>query len=654
MEGTAGPGALRRRSLSGRSKVGAPTGRGGDSPRRTPLLPRRVTAVPGRAPSRSRTARPPIPPTSLGRRNERQLNLASAPAGLRPPAAAKQACAAARCSRVYGHVHSLWGTAVRPSPPDGSPMAARHCSEELPGRPERQHRQTPRGERAAGSGPCAVPAARRSVRGGIGAARVRPLSPHRRRRGRGPLLHYASAPDLARPRPSAVAGACPGQPGRALRGQRRPRGRDHRLVAGPRDLPAAQHFRGRGAHPPIEPRFHRLNVRRGSMSCDSRRGACQSVTTEQAQRDRQTNRSRFNRDQSTFAGTGHRLRRAAGTSFLPVFCLLAKECLWELRLVSVTGNSFRSPIARTLRDGPGGLSVESERLQPQPQGRPAATAELPWPEGWPQPGAQDAMGWLGVLFGSLLLAVAVWHGGFPGRPTVPRRALDRVGHRWLWGGVDLHGVAVVRPPVRLPEPFRPAAAYHVQDHGVSSTGVALPYSRSRVVRKIAAGVGLSVSGLGLALVGWWGLVWGATLLLCVGTFGVIRPLRHGAGRGWQLVLLPQGILYQEGQFRTFAPWDHILEVRAYQRGSSRSRYGPPGLGLLVDKWAVIDTTAGRLGRLFPRDWGSGVDVGYPVDVLAVDPVLVYAALCYYRVHPEARAELGDHRGLQRLLSQDLR
>src|SRR6266498_14005 len=408
MEGTAGPGALRRRSLSGRSKVGAPTGRGGDSPRRTPLLPRRVTAVPGRAPSRSRTARPPIPPTSLGRRNERQLNLASAPAGLRPPAAAKQACAAARCSRVYGHVHSLWGTAVRPSPPDGSPMAARHCSEELPGRPERQHRQTPRGERAAGSGPCAVPAARRSVRGGIGAARARPLSPHRRRRGRGPLLHYASAPDLARPRPSAVDGACPGQPGRALRGQRRPRGRDHRLVAGPRDLPAAQHFRGRGAHPPIEPRFHRLNVRRGSMSCDSRRGACQSVTTEQAQRDRQTNRSRFNRDQSTFAGTGHRLRRAAGTSFLPVFCLLAKECLWELRLVSVTGNSFRSPIARTLRDGPGGLSVESERLQPQPQGRPAATAELPWPEGWPQPGAQDAMGWLGVLFGSLLLAVALF------------------------------------------------------------------------------------------------------------------------------------------------------------------------------------------------------------------------------------------------------
>jgi hypothetical protein len=69
---------------------------------------------------------------------------------------------------------------------------------------------------------------------------------------------------------------------------------------------------------------------------------------------------------------------------------------------------------------------------------------------------------------------------------------------------------------------------------------------------------------------------------------------------------------------------------------------------------LVVTAVRPLGRLFGRDWFSGVDVSYPVEVLAVDPVLAYAALCYYTAHPEARAELGDHRGLQRLLRQDLR
>jgi hypothetical protein len=200
--------------------------------------------------------------------------------------------------------------------------------------------------------------------------------------------------------------------------------------------------------------------------------------------------------------------------------------------------------------------------------------------------------------------------------------------------------------------FVPPRLTTVQHGGVSSTGVALPCSRG-VVRKLASGIALCLSGVGLALMGGWGLVWGAALLLLFGTGGVVRPLRHGAGRGWQLVLLPRGVLYQEGPLRTFVPWDHIREVRAYKRRTSRQRYGSPGLGLLVDNRAVIDTTVGPLGRLFEWDWYVGTDVSYPVEVLAVDPVLVYAALCYYTAHPQARAELGDHRGLQRLLRQDL-
>jgi hypothetical protein len=299
--------------------------------------------------------------------------------------------------------------------------------------------------------------------------------------------------------------------------------------------------------------------------------------------------------------------------------------------------------------------VESERMQPPPQDRPAP-AELPWPEGWPSPGAQDAIGWIGALFGSMLLAVAV------------AGTADFLAHRQFRQGLALGlltgglGVALILvgslsfAPLFAPlNRYVPPRRTTVQHGGVSSTGVSLPCSRAWVIRMLAGSIAVCACGLGLALLGGgWGVVWVATALLLGGTVGAVRPLRLGVGRGWQLILLPGGVLYQQGPARTFVPWDHVVEVRAYTIKTRRQLYGPPGLGLLVDDRAVIDTTAGPLGRLFLRDWNSGVDISYPVGVLAVDPALVYAALCYYTAHPRARAELGDHRGLQRLLRQDLR
>jgi hypothetical protein len=299
--------------------------------------------------------------------------------------------------------------------------------------------------------------------------------------------------------------------------------------------------------------------------------------------------------------------------------------------------------------------VESERMQPPPQDRPAAPAELPWPEGWPSPGAQDAIGWVAALLGSMLLAIAV---AGTAEFLADRQFRQGLAMGLITGGF---GVALIlvgslsfAPLFALLNRYVPPRRTTVQHGGVSSTGVSLPCSRAWVVRGLAGGIAVCACGLGLALLGGgWRVVGGATALLLGGTVGVVRPLRHGVGRGWQLVLLPRGVLYQEGPVRTFVPWDHVVEVRAYTIRARGQLYGPPRLGLLVDDRAAIDTTAGPVGRLFLRTWFTGDDISYPVEVLAVDPVLVYAALCYYTAHPQARAELGDHRGLQRLLDHDL-
>lgn len=290
-----------------------------------------------------------------------------------------------------------------------------------------------------------------------------------------------------------------------------------------------------------------------------------------------------------------------------------------------------------------------------------ATGELRWPEGWPRPLTQQAIGWGGVLFGIVLLATALLRAvGLADWHLLQPRSM-RLGTGGL-GAALLFSASLLFP---LRDRGAPPRVATVQDRGVSRTGVVFPYSRPRVIRKLAAGIALCTFGVGLVLAGLWfllvvgliagrwlGLVVGATLLAHVSSY-VTRPLRR-AGRGWHLVLLPEGILHQEGQIRTFVPWSHIREVRAYTIGVPGQQYGPPALGLRVDDPAVIDTTVRPWERQFLRRWFSDIDISYPIDVLAVDPALAYAALCYYTAHPMARIELHDHRGLQRLLRRDLR
>ncbi len=291
--------------------------------------------------------------------------------------------------------------------------------------------------------------------------------------------------------------------------------------------------------------------------------------------------------------------------------------------------------------GPADLGGPTAALLDGPAVQSAADGDLPWPKGWSRPATVEAMAWPMAVFGICALVAA---------PTVAAADLQLV--RAIGLGLFLGGVGagmLLAASVLLARRDAPPRLATVDDGGLARTGVVLPYARAQVVRLIAARVGWCVSGMGLPLlVGWWGLVLGAAALLG-GAVAVAGPLRRGAGRGWQLVLLPEGVLYMQGPARALLGWQHILEVRAVPV-STRTGFSPPQkLGLLVDTWVtpLEPALVEQLGR-----WNidiSALDVG----TLAVDPLLAYAALRFYAAHPEARAELGDQRGVQRLLLRDL-
>jgi hypothetical protein len=280
-----------------------------------------------------------------------------------------------------------------------------------------------------------------------------------------------------------------------------------------------------------------------------------------------------------------------------------------------------------------------------------------WPKDWPDPGSLG-MGILGIGLGIPLVVGGLVEvgGALAGRrpPDVLAKGLALAG----FGATLVLGSGLMRPsPWASGEPELAT----VQDGGTLRTGVSLAYSRPRVVSGMIAFGCLAVAGMGLLLAagmivfGGWGVVGGLPLLvlglpvLVAGTVGVIVPLRHGAGRGWRLVLLPAGLLRVKGRSRMLLPWEAINHVSA-----SRGRWpGAPKLELVVDK-AAVRKTARRERRERPRVRGGGVDLTFAVWTLAVDPSLLYAALVYYTAHPEARPELADDRGVQRLLHRDLR
>jgi hypothetical protein len=231
--------------------------------------------------------------------------------------------------------------------------------------------------------------------------------------------------------------------------------------------------------------------------------------------------------------------------------------------------------ARAASAGPADLGG-SEALPDGVAAQPVAGGELPWPKGWSRPSTVEALAWPMAVFGICALVAA---------PTVAAadlRLVQAIGFGLCLGGFGAAMLLVAS--VLLARRDAPPRLASVDDGGLTRrTGVALPYSRAQVVRLIAAGVGLCVSGVGLLLLGWWGLVLGAALLL-VGVVAVVVPLQRCAGRGWQLVLLPEGVLYMQGPARALLGWRHILEVRAV-RVFTRTWFSPPQkLGLVVDTW----------------------------------------------------------------------
>jgi hypothetical protein len=301
----------------------------------------------------------------------------------------------------------------------------------------------------------------------------------------------------------------------------------------------------------------------------------------------------------------------------------------------------------------GVLDADSQRLKAQMASDQAAEHQPFWPKAWPRPWALRSLGCLMAGFGFLSFAVGLVALAFA---VADRQDLREQLVLGLclggFGAAMLLGWGLLfRSPGRAPPRLGT-----VQDGDVVRTGAVLPYSRARVVRGIAACGGVCAIGAGLLLgatvgLGWPGLVLGTPLLLA-GTVGVIGPLRRGAGRDWRLVLLPEGVLHLKGQARTFVPWDHVSMVHAYE-GPGRL-VGTLGLDLLVDDQAAIDTTVGPPSRKSIRHRGPSVDLTAALGRLAVDPSLVYAALRYYTAHPQARAELADDRGAQRLARRELR
>jgi hypothetical protein len=294
------------------------------------------------------------------------------------------------------------------------------------------------------------------------------------------------------------------------------------------------------------------------------------------------------------------------------------------------------------REGPGGSSKDAS-------GAVRPDARDLWPKEWSSPSALAGTGCAGAFLGfpSLLFgfvgALAALAGGRPSYLLPTSLVLGGAG-----GAMGLLSLLLFRGPGGSAEP----KLVTIRDGGTRWTGVGLPYSRARVVGGIIAGGCTCLAGVGMLMgagvgLSWWGAVFGLASLLA-GTVGVMALLSQGAGRGWQLVLLPDGVLHVKGRRRTFIAWDQIWKVSA---GKGPGAVGVPMLELLFDDW-VIDARPP-----VPRHWrlprGDGrLNVG--VWRLAVDPALVYAALEYYTTHPEARAELDGDRAVRRLLRRALR
>lgn len=190
-------------------------------------------------------------------------------------------------------------------------------------------------------------------------------------------------------------------------------------------------------------------------------------------------------------------------------------------------------------------------------------------------------------------------------------------------------------------------------------GVAFLYSRLRTAMTFLAGGAMSLA-MAAALPGTdafaddpgesplWPRIIGV-LGIAAFVLVVYAGARRGIGRRWRVVLTPSAVVFAQGKDLTVAPWDAIDEVRAFEttvyvRGFAIRE---PFVGLILSDLQAA--TMGKLQRaLLGVSRRLGADIGFPLRTLRADPVLLYTAMRYYHLHPQARDELGAQAGLDSL------
>lgn len=276
---------------------------------------------------------------------------------------------------------------------------------------------------------------------------------------------------------------------------------------------------------------------------------------------------------------------------------------------------------------------------------------LPWPEEWPTPRPKIWMiltvGYLSVL---TLLACGLGSWALLSGQFGPSMLL-------LGGGVYLGFVTSLGGWLLRTRRRASPKAITLRSTGSAEDGVRIAYSgflyrwlatMMPLTAAVLAGVVLSgLTGWAIPLFSSPPSVVTVVVLSAAGLYCLWIVIELAGGRlarGW-VVLSPQGIHHRSLTFEHFAPWCAVHTV------SAEDANGP----LIVAKASPAEHTRVRrtswAGK--QQEFESLPSVAVRGRSLAVDPAMLYYALCYYHSHPEARLELATDAGWQRIRTANL-
>ncbi|OLT14072.1 hypothetical protein BJF78_19885 [Pseudonocardia sp. CNS-139] len=226
----------------------------------------------------------------------------------------------------------------------------------------------------------------------------------------------------------------------------------------------------------------------------------------------------------------------------------------------------------------------------------------------------------------------------------------------LWGGFLFLAVAAQGTLTRVL--VRRSATGGIRLSTVPESGesaVVIPYSSSLFwLMFTVPAVLFGIAGIVLIPLGGWALATQEFDLIvpaAIGVVGVVYAvamLTHVCtgklARGY-VALSPTGIYHRSWALTSFVSWRHVMDVDPCD-----------------DKGPAIEVHAMRSPegwvRQTSRLWNQPELAFAPYLMvrgmyLSVDPALVYHALQFYFSRPDARSELGDHAGVERLRRGDL-